>query len=85
MHNTWGQPVGNTRTNLRIASVHLSPYRRLIVRLPQTVRVQLPLPPKLFVSFTLYLSPAKLSILPLIEHYLYPVSTVPITNPNQIN
>jgi len=36
-------------------------------------------------TFPLQLSPAKIAILPLTEHYLYPVSTGPITNPTKEN
>lgn len=36
-------------------------------------------------TFPLQLSPIKIAILPLTEHYFYPVSTGPITNPTKGN
>ena len=35
--------------------------------------------------FPMQISPRKISNLPLIEHYFYPVSTAPIINPNKEN
>jgi len=40
--------------------------------------VQLPVLHKVFPILPQYISPAKIALSPLIEHYLYPVSTAPI-------
>lgn len=85
MSNRCGQSVGRTSINLGKIRARLSPYLRRTVHPAQYIRAQLPLSHNLSVSFTPHLSPTKTSALPLIEHYLYPVSTAPIINPNQIN
>ncbi len=50
-----------------------------------TPRAQLQLMTSSFPTFPLYISPAKIAVSPLIEHYFYPVSTAPTNNCNQIN
>jgi len=85
MHNTCGQPVGDGRKNSGTIRARLSPHGLYTALRLLATSVQVLLSPKLSVSFTSYLSPSKMSVSPLIEHYLYPVSTVPIINPNQIN
>jgi hypothetical protein len=82
MPNACGKAVYSWRMKLGKARAWLSPKRALATRRIARCGVQVPFPHSLSESYTAYLSPPKLAILPLIEHYLYPVSTAPIINPN---
>lgn len=67
------------------AGVVSSTQTRSMVDTPSSSRAQ----PLLFTSFIptfpLRFSPPKITLLPLFEHYFYPVSTAPIINRSQIN
>ena len=80
MPNIWGKLVQTQRMNLRIVRVRLSTFRAIQLRVATSASVQLPFLRKLSESYTPHLSPAKIAISPLIEHYFYPVSTAPINN-----
>jgi hypothetical protein len=51
-------------------------YSRLVTFMEASV--QLPVLHKVFPILPQYISPTKIAFSPLIEHYLYPVSTAPI-------
>jgi hypothetical protein len=78
MRKSCGQPVVRSWINLGRICARLSTSCAVYIPSLGSYRVQLPVAPKLSVSFAPYVSPAKTPLLPLIEHYLYPVSTVPI-------
>jgi hypothetical protein len=78
MHSTWGKAVKNLRTHTGISSVRLSTDTAKQFVNFATVRVQLPVLHKVFPILPQYISPAKVALSPLIEHYFYPVSTAPI-------
>jgi len=81
MHKIWGKPAHNLRVIGRTTSAWLSPIVLPIHVKVTQVGAQVQLVHTSFPTLPQLLSPGKFTILPLIEHYLYPVSTAPITNP----
>lgn len=85
MLSACGQSVGSLRITVGRTRVRMSPVCAYDAVARKLARVQLHVLRKLSVSFTPYISPPKIAVSPLIEHYFYPVSTAPIIKPHQIN
>ncbi len=85
MHNTSGKAVHYLRVVHRKTRGRLSPAANLQLLKDQLARVQVRFVHYLSDLYTPYLSPANFPVSPLIEHYLYPVSTAPINNPTKEN
>ena len=81
MHNIRGKHGHNLGMEERTTGARLSTQRAKIYTDEAAQRVQPVVLPKLFPIHPLYISPVKRVLSPLIEHYLYPVSTGPIINP----
>ena len=79
MRNIWGQSVYILRTQHRITRVRLSTVRHYFTAITTPMGAQLVLIHKLTPTRPHHISPANFALPPLIEHYLYPVSTEPIT------
>jgi hypothetical protein len=80
-----GKTVNSLRLLHGISSAQLSPVRLLPSFIHLLQRVQVRLTHNLSDLYTPRLSPAKIALSPLTEHYLYPVSTAPINNPTKRN
>jgi hypothetical protein len=85
MYSDCGESVNSRCMNLRRIRArpstvsHDSRSTRVLARVqPVLIHVSFP-------RFTQWISPGRISLLPLTEHYLYPVSTAPINNYNQEN
>ena len=72
-----GKPVKSSRTTPGITSARLSTLLTGMQVQTYQTRVQPGFVPQLIPNSTQYFSPVKIARLPLIEHYLYPVSTGP--------
>lgn len=72
--------IGNWTTRGR-----LSTLQRTYIAQPAATSGQPGFIHQLSDLFIPYLSPSKYAFSPLIEHYLYPVSTAPINNPTKRN
>ena len=84
MPNPCGKPVYSQRMKLRTTRAQLSPNPIQISMQATLDSVQLRLTHYLSLIYTPGLSPAKIAVSPLTEHYLYPVSTGPINRPTQM-
>ena len=82
MLSTCGQAVGSLRISTRKTRARVSPVSFIDLYAQNLGGVKVSFLRKLSVSFTPYISPPKLAVLPLFEHYFYPVSTEPINNCN---
>lgn len=85
MPKTYVKPVRRSWKSLGTIGGRPSTIAMPISLVTARQRVQPSFLHDLFHYFTSHLSPPKNLVLPLIEHYLYPVSTAPTINPNQIN
>jgi hypothetical protein len=83
MHNSSGKAVYYLRVTAGTSSGRLSPIVGNLTTLIHALGVQLPFIHDLSDRSTPTLSPAIFRFSPLIEHYLYPVSTAPINNPTK--
>ena len=83
MHNNSGKAVDCLRVITGTTSGLISPVLHNLHRTIHKLGVQLRFIHDLSDHSTPNLSPPKFAILPLIEHYLYPVSTAPINNPTK--
>jgi hypothetical protein len=72
-----GKPVKSSRTTQGTNSARSSTYAAALRHRCSELGVQLGFVPQLIPNFAQYFSPLKMANLPLIEHYLYPVSTAP--------
>lgn len=80
-----GKTVNSLRVIAGTSSVQSSPVVRIASWMHQLQRVQVRITHNLSDLFTPKLSPPKFALLPLTEHYFYPVSTAPINNPTKRN
>lgn len=85
MSKTSGKAVYYLRVMAGITRGRLSPIVGTLHRTIHKVRGQVPFIHDLSDRSTPNLSPPFFRILPLTEHYLYPVSTAPINNPTKRN
>jgi hypothetical protein len=83
MLNTSGKAVDCLRVMLGITGGRLSPTVDYLVSVTHKLGVQLSFIHDLSDRSTPKLSPPYFALSPLIEHYLYPVSTTPINNPTK--
>ncbi len=83
MRDACGQIVKSLGTGRRITSVWVSTMRSWLHSNSVKWGVKPAFIPALSPVFSPPISPRQNSILPLIEHYLYPVSTAPTNNYNQ--
>lgn len=72
-----GKPVKSSRTTPGITSVRLSTLLASMRVRSDQLGVQPGFVPQLIPNSAQHFSPLKIAHLPLIEHYLYPVSTGP--------
>jgi hypothetical protein len=84
MHSGCGQVANILRTGARITRAWLSTYCSGVVVPTDSTRGQAWVIRRIIPTFTQRLSPPKFAYLPLAEHYLYPVSTAPTNNHNQM-
>lgn len=78
-----GKAVDYLRVITGTSSGHLSPIVDHLYRTIYKLGVQVRFIHDLSDRSTPNLSPPKFALSPLIEHYLYPVSTAPINNPTK--
>ena len=84
MPKTCGQVADILRENVRKTSAWFSTTVPKAMKLPVTDRVKTSVIRRFIPMFSQDFSRAKIIPLPLAEHYLYPVSTAPINNYNQM-
>lgn len=80
-----GKAVYSLRVLAGKSRVQSSPVTHIASWINQLLRVQVRLTHKLSEHSTPRLSPPKMTLSPLTEHYFYPVSTAPINNPTKRN
>jgi hypothetical protein len=80
-----GKPVNSLRVIAGKSRVQLSPVHYITSFIHQLRRAQVQVIHDLSDLSTPSLSPSKIALSPLIEHYFYPVSTAPINNPTKRN
>lgn len=80
-----GKAVNSLRVIAGKSSVQSSPVTYIASFIHQLQRVQVLVTHRLSELYTPKLSPSKIALSPLTEHYLYPVSTAPINNPTKRN
>ena len=80
-----GKAVNSLRVIAGKSRVQLSPVMHIASFIHYMRRVQVRVIHDLSDLSTPSLSPLKIAISPLIEHYFYPVSTAPINNPTKRN
>lgn len=85
MHSICGKIVDQARKKLRKSSAWFSTYHQEQLTHLQLGSVQPIVFTNSFPTFPLQLSPLKVAVSPLYEHYLYPVSTAPINNSTKGN
>jgi hypothetical protein len=80
-----GKAVNSLRVIAGKSRVQLSPTSHIASFIHHLRRVQVQVIHDLSELSTPSLSPLKITVSPLIEHYFYPVSTAPINNPTKRN
>jgi hypothetical protein len=85
MLNIRGKTVNSLRMSGRKTRARLSTLTWITSAYLADTRAKVLVVRDLYSTFTLGISPGKIVPLPLIEHYLYPVSTAPINSHSQEN